>query len=86
MMDIVADIYSRYLKLGEFLKKWKQAKLVLIPKVSAVDQEILKAGPICLIDDIGKRFERIIVKGDNDWMEDKEGLISANQYRFKKGK
>lgn len=74
------------MRKGEFPERWKRAKLVLIPKETKANQELPKARPICLINDIGKGFKRILVERINRWMEDKEGIISRNQYGFRKGR
>jgi len=92
MVEKLAEIMNKFLKQGNFPKKWKQAKLVLIPKAKSEEQEIPKARPICLIDDVGKFLERIIVQRIEHWMEYmvERGLafaaIGKNQYGFRKNK
>lgn len=86
LLEIIAEIFTRYMKKGEFPERWKRAKLVLIPKEGKFDQELPKARPICLINDIGKGFERILVNRILKWLEDKEGLIGRNQFGFRKNK
>lgn len=60
----LADVFTRCLS-GVFPAQWKRTKLVLIPKggsfLRLVNGGIPKARPICLLDKVGKIFERIIV-------------------------
>lgn len=88
MLKIIAEILTVYMRKGEFLERWKRAGLVLIPKEAKKNQEqgLPKARSICLINDIGKSFERIIADRINKWKESKEGIISRNQFGFKKGR
>lgn len=93
MVEELAKIASRMMKEGRFPRKWKVAKLVLIPKAAkGVESEIPKARPICLIDDIGKCLERIIVERIESWMERMAlrglsfGSIANNQYGFRKNR
>lgn len=62
-----------------FPKQWKRARLVLIPTGKTEDQKIPKARPICLIDDIGKGLERIIVERIEKWMEDMVRICTLPQ-------
>lgn len=59
---------------------------MLIPKESTTVGGITKAQPICLIDEIGKSFERIILERITRWMQDKEGILFINQFSFRKGR
>lgn len=90
MIEKLTEIMNKFLREGNFPKKWKQAKLVLIPKAKSEEQDIPKARPICLIDDVRKFLERIIVQRIDCWMEYmvERGLafaaIGKNQYGFRK--
>jgi len=59
VLELLAALYSLCLKEGKIPGSWKRAILVLIPKGS-IDVTNPKARPICLLDDVGKFFERII--------------------------
>lgn len=92
MVEKVTGIINKFMRGGKFPRKWKLAKLVLIPKVKNDTSNIPKARPICLIDDIGKYFERIIVGRIEDRIEYMKGKglsfagIGKNQYGFRKNK
>lgn len=60
------------------------ANLVLIPKGGkSTTMELPKARSICLIDEIGKAFERVIVSRITQWQLDHpESDVSRNQYGF----
>ena len=58
---LVRDYLNRCLQAGYFPKIWKNAKLVLIQKPGRKDPFSPSSyRPICLLDEIGKLFERII--------------------------
>lgn len=92
MVNRLSEIYTKCLRSGEFPIQWKRAKLVLIPKGKVDEQEIPKARPICLIDDVGKGLERIIVERIENWMEEalrtgfRVSAVGNNQYGFRKNK
>ncbi|XP_029177940.1 uncharacterized protein LOC114945803 [Nylanderia fulva] len=86
--EMIADIatcLNTCLKEGTFPKRWKRAMLVLIPKGgNGPDETIPKVRPICLLDEIGKIFEKIIVDRLNAWMnKNPVHQVSANQYGFR---
>lgn len=92
MVERITKIMNKILKEGKFPSKWKIAKLVLIPKAKKDESDIPKARPICLIDDIGKYLEKIIVERINNRMEymAERGMafcaIGKNQYGFRKNR
>lgn len=92
MIEKLVGITNKILKEGKFPKKWKLSKLVLIPKAKNDVSETPKARPICLIDDIGKCLEKIIVERIEHWMGYMmdRGLafasIGNNQYGFRKNR
>jgi len=59
VLECLALLYTRCLQTGKIPRSWKRAILVLIPKGN-LDVNNPKARPICLLDDIGKLFERIL--------------------------
>jgi len=59
VVEYLASLYTLCLEKGKIPKDWKKAILVLIPK-GKIDINASKARPICLLNDIGKFFERII--------------------------
>lgn len=93
MVEKVIEIMNKLLKEGIFPNKWKVARLVLIPKGKQEDLDIPKARPICLIDDIGKYLERIIVDRIDTWMDYMyergcafRAQIGKNQFGFRKNR
>lgn len=67
------------------MEPWKQANLVLIPKGVAADDSPLKARPICLLDELGKAFERVIATRIQDWMDaNPESGLSDWQFGFRR--
>lgn len=88
--NLIACCFTLLLRTGYFPDFWKRAKLVLIPKVSGIqfplDGTLPKARPICLLDEIGKAFERVIVNRILDWLGDHpESELSPNQFGFRRG-
>lgn len=80
--------YNDRLKRGKWPKKWKKAKIMLIPKNDwklVKKEEKYKARPICLINDLAKTFERILNNRIINWMESNPGKnLSENQYGFRR--
>jgi len=57
----LAALFTLCLEKGQIPASWKRAILVLIPKAKGqLDTGRPKARPICLLNDIGKFFERIL--------------------------
>lgn len=87
----LAETFTKCLKDGVFPAQWKRAKLVLIPKGGAstisMEGSLPKARPICLLDEVGKIFERIIVGRIKTFMEDNpRSRLSRMQYGFCEGR
>lgn len=86
LVDLIAKILTGCFRTGVFPDLWKTARLVLIPKDPSNMEDIPKALPICLLDEIGKSFERIILRRIELWMQDKEGILSQNQFGFRRNR
>lgn len=85
LLDKIVDCYTDCLKEGTFPMEWKIANLVLIPKNVVPAGVAPKVRPICLLDDIGKIFERILADRMIEWMnENPNAQLSENQYGFRK--
>ncbi|KMQ89740.1 reverse transcriptase [Lasius niger] len=88
VMGRMKFIFNACLKKGEFPDVWKRANLVLIPKAGsqntgAVDAP--KARPICLLDELGKTFERVLANRIYLWqVSNPESDISKFQFGFRK--
>lgn len=80
----LTTIYNTYLKAGVFPEVWKRAILVLIPK-GKLDAMAPKTRPICLLNELGKVFEKVIVERINMWMEENPASsLFSKQYGFRK--
>lgn len=77
------ELFQRLLQSGEFPRKWKHAKLVLIEKRK--DERVVGYRPICLLNVVAKVFERIIANRLGSWAEENE-ILSPNQFGFRKGR
>lgn len=87
---LIACCFTLLLRIGHFPDFWKRAKLVLIPKASGaqfpLDGTLPKARPICLLDEIGKAFERVIVNRILGYLEcHPESDLSSCQFGFRRG-
>lgn len=87
MLKELANLYTLCLREGKYPTIWKTAKLVLIPKGGETQDGLPKARPICLLDEVGKSFERIIANRMHEWMakrqEERFWTLSKNQFGFK---
>lgn len=82
MVEFVAKGLTICLRNSTFPNQWKSAHLVLIPKGN-LDPEKPKVRPICLLAEIGKIYERIIVERMMDWMDNsQEAALSPIQFGF----
>lgn len=57
----IVDIFTKCLSLGIFPDRWKLARLVLISKPDKPIGDPSAYRPLCMLDEIGKLLERIIV-------------------------
>ncbi|XP_071579165.1 uncharacterized protein [Temnothorax nylanderi] len=85
MIARLAQIFNIYLKYGVFPSYWKTAELILIPKGEFLLGEAPKARPICLLNEVGKTFERVIANRLTDFMEENpDADLSKNQFGFRR--
>jgi len=88
VVERLAELYTLCLERGVFPRIWKRAILVLIPK-GTFDVRQSKVRPICLLNDVGKFLERIIVKRMKSFMETcprPRVLFSEVQFGFREGR
>lgn len=89
MDEAVSNCFTMLLREGLFPSIWKKARLALIPKAGSAQPDKSappKARPICLLDEIGKAFERIIALRLLDWLKSHpEHDLSACQFGFRQG-
>ncbi|XP_025155964.1 uncharacterized protein LOC112588883 [Harpegnathos saltator] len=84
---IITRLFNRCLMEGIFPAAWRRARLVLIPKGGAEPAGPLRARPICLLNEIGKIFERVLVGRVERWMADHPSAsLSDSQYGFRAGR
>lgn len=83
----MAKCFTDCMRFGIFPINWKRARLVLIPKGFQTPGEALKVRPICLLSEIEKLLERILVNRFRIFMlEDNVADLAANQFGFRKAK
>lgn len=83
-LERLALIFNKCLYTGIYPSIWKRAILVLIPKEVWNSVGIPKARPICLLDEIGKLFERVLVSRIKSFMENVgSARLSHRQYGFR---
>ncbi|KAL1446222.1 hypothetical protein WDU94_003696, partial [Cyamophila willieti] len=83
--DFCLGLFNRLLKKGVFPTTWKSAKLVLIEKEKKPGDTESSYRPICLLDSMGKVFERLIkIRLEKEIVIN--GGLSPHQYGFMAGK
>lgn len=82
--DISSGLFNTCLEQGVFPEHWKAAKLVLLRKGVKLLDSPSSYRPICLLNTVGKLFERIINRRLENHIVEINGL-SDNQYNFRKG-
>lgn len=83
----VADLFTRLLRDGVFPADWKVARLVLLAKGGTPRGALPKVRPICLLDEVGKVFERIIASRLRTYMEQDPLVdLAPNQFGFRRGR
>lgn len=81
----VLRIFTDCLRDGQFPKPWKMAKLVLLHKPGRPEREPSSYRPLCLIDDVCKLFERLIVNRISSHLSTTGPDLSPNQFGFRRG-
>jgi Reverse transcriptase (RNA-dependent DNA polymerase)/Endonuclease-reverse transcriptase len=85
MPEKVLKVMNGCLRECVFPREWKEARLVLIPKPPKPGVVEVKYRPVCLLNTLGKLYERMVCERMNEWL-DVKGLLSANQHGFRRGK
>ena len=83
--NMFAEAFTTCLKEGAFPTQWKKQKLILVPKPNKPLGEASSYRPICLLNNTGKLFERVIYNRLIRIAE-KDGGLSENQFGFRKGR
>lgn len=86
ILEWIRYIFDACLRKDEFSNRWKWANLVLIPKSDkreSAANELPRIRPICLIDEIGKAFERILTDRIYAWQSEyPQSEFARNQFGF----
>lgn len=86
MLEKMTNCFNVCLQEGKFPRCWEVAILALIPK-GELNMEHPKVRPICLLNELGKILERILVQRIETWMEEHpESELAENQFGFRRGK
>lgn len=83
--ELLLATYNVCLRNGVFHRRWKMQKLVLLRKGDKPLGEPSSYRPICLLDNLGKLFERLLLQRLEKHVESNGGL-SERQYGFRKGR
>lgn len=81
--DWMLDMYNSCLVSGVYTKNWKVARLVLLRKGNKPVNEPSSYRPLCLLNDVGKLFEFLLVRRLEAGFENKGGL-SSSQFGFRR--
>lgn len=82
----ITSCYNMCVRKGRFPSCWKEAVLTLIPK-GELNIRSPKVRPICLLAELGKILERILVDRIEQWMDTHpESRLTENQFGFRPGK
>lgn len=78
--DCVLNVFNSLFKTGKFPARWKIGRLALIPKAS--EGAIKKVRPICILNAVGKLYERLIKGRLQKHVDTAEALDDA-QFGFR---
>lgn len=81
----ITNIFNRCLWEAHYPERWKSSNLVLIQKPRRPLDDPSSYRPICLMDTLGKLFERILVRRLNHYLES-TGALESTQYGFRRKK
>lgn len=84
--DVLQEVFNTCLREGVFPDRWKVAKLVLLRKGAKPLDSPSSYRPICLLDSVGKLFERLLKARLEDHLEANGGRLNDRQYGFRKGR
>jgi len=78
--------FNECLRQGQFPQHWKRAKLVLLPKEGREPETPSAYRPICLLNEVGKTFERILASRLVQHLCQEGRGLHEEQYDFRKGR
>lgn len=82
----VASVLNNCLRSGCFPRRWKEARLVLIRKHGKPTEAPSSYRPLCMVNTIGKLFERIVKRRLETHLSRNPEGISGNQFGFRRGR
>lgn len=85
LVEHIRQTFNMCLKRGIFPQIWKRAKLVLLRKDGKDASSPSAYRPICLLDEAGKLYERVIVNRLVQHLTQEGPNISGAQYGFREG-
>jgi len=81
------QVYQECLNMSCFPQQWKKQRLVLLPKPGKPPGDPSSFRPLCLLDNAGKAFERLLLNRLNEHLENPENpKLSEHQYGFRRGR
>ncbi|KAI4472786.1 hypothetical protein M0804_015611 [Polistes exclamans] len=81
----LAECFTMLLRNGVFPQAWKRARLVLIKKKQDGDGNAPSTyRPLCLLDEVGKLFEKVVVSRVSEFL-DNGIILSPSKYGFRVG-
>lgn len=78
--SLVRRCFNNCLRRSDFPQVWRRARLVLVAKSGAQ----LSYRPLCLLDELGKLFERIVADRIEEYIS-RRGSLSPYQFGFRTG-
>uniref|UniRef100_A0A2M4CKD9 Putative reverse transcriptase n=1 Tax=Anopheles darlingi TaxID=43151 RepID=A0A2M4CKD9_ANODA len=86
--DTIRRVFQQHLESGVFPEEWKRQRLVLLPKPGKQPGPASALRPLCMISNLGKVFERVILDRLNDVLEFSEDgpRLAPQQHGFRKGR
>lgn len=84
--DQLRRLFTACLETGRFPPEWRTARLVLLKKEGRPEESPSAYCPICLLDEVGKLFERIIHARLVEHLRTAGPGLSEKQYGFREGR
>lgn len=81
----VRKFMTLYIEERKIPKEWKTARLILLRKEGKPREKPSSYRPICLLNEIEKMLERIIVNRITEHLENKGPDLNEKQFGFRKG-